>query len=277
MERGVFMSRKIDLSGQRFGKLVVLSESEKIGEKVHWLCKCDCGNMINVSTSHLRKGNKVSCGLCEHDFIGKRFGRLYVESISKREKMKSGSVKIYFHCKCDCGNETDVVYQQLKSGKTKSCGCYRRDKLTHDNITHNQSKTRLYKIYIGMKKRCYNEKSDSYSYYGGRGITICDEWLNSFETFKKWSMDNGYSENKSIDRINVDIGYCPNNCRWTDLLTQANNKSDNTYLEFNGERMTIAEWGRKTGISCYTISKRIRSGWSIEDALTKSKQKNQFG
>ena len=269
------MARKIDLTGQRFGKLTVICETEKVGEKVHWLCRCDCGNEKSISTAQLRNGNTTSCGLCDHSFIGQRFGRLEVISVSKRERTSSGSIKIYFNCKCDCGNYTEVVYQLLKSGKTKSCGCMRREKVSSENKTHNQSKTRLYKIYIGMKKRCYNEKSEAYQYYGGKGVKICDEW-STFEPFMDWSLRNGYSENLSIDRIDPNGNYEPSNCRWVDIFTQANNKSNNTFLEFNGKRKTISEWGKEIGINGSTISKRLRDGWSIEEALTKKIQKNQY-
>ena len=277
------MAKKIDLTGQRFGKLLVLYEAPKIGDKIHWMCKCECGNKKSVSTAHLRNGNVTSCGLCEHDFIGRHFGRLEVLSISKRERTASDSVKIYFNCKCACGNNTEVVYQLLKNGKTKSCGCLRRERaisknITHNqskNITHNQSKTRLYKIYMGIKKRCYNEKADNYSYYGGKGIKLCEEWQD-FEPFMIWALENGYSEKLSIDRIDSNGDYEPSNCRWVDAFTQANNRSNNTFLEFEGERKTIAEWARTTGIKCTTISKRLRDGWSVEDALTKKIQKNQY-
>ena len=142
-------------------------------------------------------------------------------------------------------------------------------------MTHNQSKTRLYKIYMGIKKRCYNENAEMYSYYGGKGIKLCEEWQD-FEPFMKWAQENGYSEELSIDRIDSNGNYEPNNCRWVDAFTQANNKSNNTVLEFAGERKTIAEWARMTGIRCATISKRLRDGWSVEDALTKKIQKNQY-
>lgn len=256
-----------DLTGKRFGKLVVLYEAEKVGEKTHWICKCDCGNLKNVSSIHLKNGDTKSCGLCEHKFIGKRFGKLEVLEISRRERTKSGSLKIYFDCVCACGNKVEVVYQQLKEGKTISCGCYRKQKVIENNTTHNQSNTRLYKIYMGMKKRCYNKKCEAYSYYGGKGIKICDEW-SSYETFMQWALSNGYSDDLSIDRIDSNGDYEPNNCRWVSIKEQANNKSNNTVLEFNGRQMTIAQWSEVTGIEKTVISRRIHLGWDIQRALT---------
>lgn len=267
------MSKKQDLTGKRFGKLTVLHEAEKIGEKVHWMCICDCGNLKSVSTRHLTKGDTKSCGLCEHDLIGKRFGRLTVLAISKRERTQSGSIKICFRCQCDCGNQIEVTYQSLKSGSTISCGCYRKEKISEENKTHGQSSTRLYKIYIGMKKRCYNDKSENYPHYGGKGVKICDEW-KTFEPFMEWALKNGYTDDLSIDRINSNGNYEPCNCRWVDVKTQANNKTNNSYIEYQGKKLTISQWSEITGISKSVISRRISLGWDIERVLTEPVHNN---
>ena len=132
---------------------------------------------------------------------------------------------------------------RLNSGNTQSCGCIRYEKLIQWNkdylenyIPHSvkEEYPRLYNTYIGMKMRCLNPNNTHYNSYGGRGITICDEWLNSFNSFKEWAFENGYEENLTIDRINVNGNYEPNNCRWTDMKTQANNKTNNKYLEYQG-------------------------------------------
>lgn len=147
-----------------------------------------------------------------------------VDDVKTREKGRP-----YYILRCDCGNIKSVRKDLWESGSTKACGCLYE--------THGQAKgqhTRIYNIFHGMKKRCYNANSKSYKYYGGRGIKICDEWLNDFEAFLRWSMDNGYQENLTIDRINVNGDYCPNNCRWITMAEQQRNKRN--YTKKDAER-----------------------------------------
>lgn len=141
--------------------------------------------------------------------------------------------------------------------------------LNQRQVTHNGSNDRLYGIWINMKHRCNNPNDPRYYDYGGRGITVCNEWLHSYENFKDWSMRNGYTERLSIDRINVNGNYEPSNCRWATNKEQQNNMRSNRLLTYLGETHTVSEWAEITGINKSTISKRIdRSGWSIERALT---------
>lgn len=143
--------------------------------------------------------------------------------------------KALWKCKCDCGNYADVTGDSLRQGKTKSCGCLgddNRRKITTRNrygaTKHNQckegKKSRIYRIYDAMHQRCYNEKNGAYKHYGGRGIVICDEWKNNFESFFQWSLKNGYSDDLSIDRIDNDGNYEPSNCRWADMTLQGLNR-----------------------------------------------------
>lgn len=132
---------------------------------------------------------------------------------------------------------------------------------------HGMYGTRLYGIWSSMLQRCNNPKAISYKYYGGKGITVCDEWKDA-SAFLKWAMSNGYSDNLTLDRIDSSKNYCPENCRWITNDEQQRNRCNNHVLEFNGEKHCLAEWGRITGINDVIIGQRLRSGWSIRDTLT---------
>jgi hypothetical protein len=148
-----------------------------------------------------------------------------------------------------------------------SCGCLRK---AGSHRTHNLSDTRLYRIWGNIKSRCYNTNIRQYKDYGARGITVCNEWLNSFEVFYEWAMANGYSEELTIDRIDVNGNYEPSNCRWITMKEQSKNRTDNHHLTHNGETKTIAEWSEITGIHRATIESRLKAGLTIEQALTKA-------
>lgn len=204
------------------------------------------------------------------DITGQRYGRLVALHFQEHRYTISGVPKRYWKCKCDCGNECVVDIASLRSGSSKSCGCLKieSDKTKHNHITHGQSKTRLYKIWIDMKRRCNDEWRRAYKYYGGKGITYCPEWEH-FESFYEWSMSNGYNENLSIDRIDSNGNYEPSNCRWVDSFVQANNTTRNHKITFNGKTQTLSEWAKEYNISYYLLQDRINDlHWSIEDALT---------
>lgn len=198
----------------------------------------------------------------EHqDLTGKRFSRLVViRELPYRNKYGN----IQWLCKCDCGNEIAASTSELNGGYRKTCGCS-RPKLYAKN-------KRLYNVWRGMRTRCENPNSNRYHRYGGRGIKVCDEW-HSFSAFLDWSMNNGYDPNAkrgqcTIDRIDLDGDYSPENCRWVDNATQSLQTSTNHYVEIDGELMCISEAARKKGISIHTVRSRLKYGWRIEDALS---------
>lgn len=194
------------------------------------------------------------------DLSGRRFGRLTVQAEAGRNAKKG----VMWQCLCDCGNTTVVASTNLIQGHTQSCGCLHREQ----NITHGATDTKLYGVWINVKTRCNNPRNRAYPQYGGRGIRLCEEW-ESFQNFQNWAIKSGYVDGLTLDRIDVNGNYSPENCRWVDMKTQQNNRRNNHVIEFNGVRKTLSEWSEATGLSSSTLRTRLSIlGWPIERALT---------
>lgn len=270
-----------DLTGKRFGRLTVVCRAENKWNKTNWHCKCDCGNEKDVLAINLERGLTQSCG-CLHkesvskmgksnlaDLTNKKYGMLTV-----LKRADNHGSQTYWECKCDCGNVVIVKACRLKNGSKTNCGCIARKAGYHKsgipkNKTHGMTNTRLYRIYRKMKLRCYSKVNPAYPNYGERGIKICDDWLgkHGFENFVKWSMENGYSENLSIDRMDNDKGYSPENCRWATAKEQANNTRSTVFLTYKGETKPASEWSEITGIRQDTLTMRKRNGWTDEECI----------
>ena len=197
------------------------------------------------------------------DLTGKRFGRLVVlERVKSDRKDKPA-----WRCLCDCGEEIVSYSDYLSNGHTRSCGCLSREKVRERSTTHGCSGTRLYGIWRGMIQRCECVSDARYKDYGARGIFVCRDW-HDFQAFRDWSVVNGYSDELSIDRIDNNGPYSPDNCRWTNCVVQSNNRRKNRIINYNGESHTLAEWCRKFSLKYKTVSRRLETGHSLEDAFS---------
>lgn len=206
------------------------------------------------------------------DLTGMVFGRLTV--LREAGKKKSG---VYlWECECSCENHTHVFIDgaSLKSGNTKSCGCIHREHLSErnkNNATHQISNKNIFRVWEGMKDRCYNPNNKKYVDYGGRGIKICDEWL-VYQNFESWAINTGYEKGLTIERIDFNKEYCPENCKWATWKEQQNNKRNNKYLEYKGRKQTLAQWCEELDLNYSRTKARINAcGWSVEEAFEREK------
>lgn len=196
------------------------------------------------------------------DLSGQTYGELTVLN----EYSKAHDGKTIWTCRCSCGNITHVIARDLKNGNTKSCGCM---KTKTSNGTYNyKNAKRLYTIYYGIKARCYKESSPKYKDYGGRGITMCDEWMNNFDSFCKWAFANGYSDKLSIDRIDNNGNYEPSNCRWATPLIQGANTRSTCLLTYQGKTQPMSHWAKELNISPSSLRKKILiKGMTLEEII----------
>jgi hypothetical protein len=274
-----------DLTGRRFGHLVV--QKYVGGKQYKWECVCDCGGRVIAQAIHLKSELIRSCGCFRAEFemgnraidlAGRRFARLVVVGFAGRTKTKT----LLWKCRCDCGSEVAAVRSQsLLRGNTRSCGCYHRERageMGRASVKHGDSKSVEYNTYKSMIDRCHKEKNPAYKTYGAKGIRVCQRWRDDYSNFLA-DMGRRPSNDHSIDRIDNTHGYScgecedcltrgePKNCRWLLKAKQARNKTTNTFIECGGERLTLAEWAERSGLTCGCITKRMRCGWTAEEAI----------
>lgn len=210
------------------------------------------------------------------DMVGFKTGKITV-----LDRVGSANGQSTWLCKCECGKTFTQYGSVLRKMKVKSCGCLyhnkeERIKLAHRTIAkekHGDCYSRLYFVWLDIRRRCDAKYDISYSNYGGRGIKVCDEWNNDYTAFKTWALANGYNENAkrgecTIDRIDVNGDYCPENCRWISMKEQCKNKRNTIHIIHNGESKTISEWSEITGISRTAIYSRYRYGWTSDEIFS---------
>jgi hypothetical protein len=295
------MGKFQDLTGQRYGRLTVAKRAENRGKETMWLCLCDCGNQTIVRAPDLKRGVVISCGCWRSEkskeralnLAGKRFGRLTVI-----DRAKNRGPRAFWNCVCDCGENSVVQTYQLVSGHTRSCGCLKKDMpnsgrfkpsnkpRVEPSLKPNKphySKERLYGVWKGMKARCYCPNASGYQNYGGRGITVCEDWTGNdgYLRFREWAYSHGYDDSASnrkctLDRINANGNYGPDNCRWVDTKTQANNTRRNIQITVAGETHTRTEWAERLGVPSEAIRTPMRSGISGEEAVRSIMETQQW-
>ena len=208
---------------------------------------------------------------------GTKFGRLVVVQAAGLDPVTKKSLSL---CKCDCGAVVVKRNNDLLTGRVVSCGCLKRERSSRmmwnraekSNANH-MSGTPLYRCWRDMVRRCSDGRHPSYGRYGAKGITVCKSWTSSFRRFRTWAMSHGFRDGLEIDRIDFRKGYVPSNCRFVDVVAQANNRSDNRYIEYKGETLTVAQWARKLNLPYHTIKAGTKKGKTLE--YYERKQRNQ--
>ena len=257
--------------GEEFGELTLV---RYLGNSKA-LFKCSCGEETVKYYQSVKRGEIISCGHIKRNKELRGLEGSTYNSLTALKYVGKRDGKTYYLFKCKCGNEVERNMYQVKSGLFKSCGCAKYKDCNYGR--HNLSRTRLYNIHSGMINRCYNENVKTYKYYGAKGIKVCDEWLGGDEglfNFIEWANNNGYSDDLSIDRMDVNGNYEPSNCRWADFKTQMDNKTNRLYYTYNNETKTLSDWCDILNLKYNPVWKRISIyGYDFEKAITYNKHK----
>ena len=268
--------RFLDLTSTVYGKLTVLELTNDVSSdrsKI-WKCLCICGAICNYPANKLNAGlitqcgncgreNKVKAGKLALDLKGQRWGRLLVNN---RLSQKASDGSFLWSCTCDCGKEVILSASDLNGQRIFSCGCLRSDTMRQIHTTHGMADTPTYRSWIHMRDRVLNEKHVHHDRYGGRGISICENWLNSFEAFYR-DMGPRPTEEYSIERIDNNGNYEPGNCYWATALEQARNRSNTIRLTHNGICQSIDTWVEQLKLKKSTVLYRLSLGWTHTEAL----------
>lgn len=246
------MKQTLDIKGKTIGKYLILENPFSIKGRRH--CKVECMWCHKVFTTKLQNIKKnLGCFCKEKNKIdvGMKFGELTVLEIVSYTQIK---------CKCSCGSIKDYRRNNLYSGNTKNCGCVRKKRVSKMSTKHSLSKTRIYRLYLSMKARCYRKSVYAYKWYGEKGIKVCDEWLgeNGFMNFYNWAMSNGYEDKLSLERKDVNSNYCPENCTWIELLKQHENTSHSLRVKTKEGYVSVKTLSKKYNIPIHTLYSRIR-------------------
>lgn len=248
--------RHKNLIGHKFGRLTVIAKSHKdTSNSIIWGCECTCGRHIKVSSANLNRGKAKSCGICVRRNTsngtikdGDAFGRWVV--IKADYSIKEGNS--YCWCKCSCGTEREVHSVRLLKGTSLSCGCLQKETVAQRSTIHGDYLNRLYHIWSSMRQRCINPNVKGYKNYGGRGIQVYAEW-EDYTEFKKWALNNGYSDELTIERIDVNGNYTPDNVTFISAFDQHSNRRDNVIVSYKNINYTISQLGRATNIPTNTL------------------------
>jgi hypothetical protein len=230
-------------------------------------CGHDTRKVILMHSDHTTRPEFLPIPLRARNEVGQRFGRLVVLGLVGRSK---AGVLLWL-CQCDCGNTSTVQISSVRYGKSKSCGCLGREITSKRSTKHGFRGTRIYRIWAGIKSRCLNPNEPGYQkYYGVRGISICDEWRDSFEAFRDHVMQLPHYDEKgySLDRVDNDGDYEPDNVRWATLTEQSRNNRGNHLLTFAGKTQCLTAWAIEVGLNPNMVFQRIKAGWSVDRALT---------
>lgn len=265
--------------GERYGKLVIIAPSNRYKGEIYWVCRCDCGGTKILKNRYVCGGRFTSCGKCKKGYFRnhpefqkeQKIGRL---TLLFRE-IKGHKATAFWHCICECGKRTVSRECGLQDGTTQSCGCLAREKIVNKITKHGLSKHRLTNIHQGLMRRCNEPTNWAYSSYGARGIEVCEEWLapapEGFLNFYAWAISNGYREDLSIERLDVNGNYCPENCTWATSKQQGRNRRTTRRAIYKGKEEALLDLYERLPhyISYATVLRRIdKEGMDPIKAIT---------
>jgi hypothetical protein len=269
-------SRITDLLGQPFERLTVIAFAGTRNGQAVWTCQCVCGTVVDVPAKQLRTRNTRSCGCLKRDILQDprtnprpNTVNLQGQTIGSWFVMEHAGVReghTFWTCRCVCGTVRDLPAYRLKRRHSNSCGCEKGRKIQQANTKHGRCYTSEYHSWSAMNQRCHNPRAMNYDVYGGRGITVCDAWRHSFETFFA-DMGPRPTPGHSIERLDNDLGYSKANCIWGTRKEQSFNRRTTIHITYNSETLTAKEWEAKVGTPSRNILERLRQGWTVEDAL----------